>query len=990
MAKKLSQIVKEQQNVLLDIYLKSIPEAELAGLAQFLPPKSYKNQKALAKEFSKLDKEAKLTIGNHQARIADMHTRVRNSVNSKYAASFAETSPIDASSFKFVIDRAAEAKLPKEKLQEILTKTIISNSITAHPTNPYSTKYTAESMELDRILSEPESERKAEKLQEQITKMIAMNPVPLVSEKNKGKKTQTDEVHEAMSYMQNIYKSFPAARRKVQEALEASAQYADVKVGNFYDMGAWLSGDGDGNPAATAESLQNNIDLFRAEIRRLYSNDLAQIIAGLEDSDLKNKLLAIQEQIELDQYQNPQQLINELKQTELPSEFQEQLQDLICRVESFGFRYAKIDIRHDASDINKTVADILIALGRLAAADKKQFLEDLAGDDPEKIASAAKLISDALEADLGTIDTSKFDDVSKRIFGRLRVIAENPGSSDKLIIAECKNQGNALGALFLLKATGNSVGKKDSLNVVTLSESADDLITLPKNIEALLRNPIYRQHVAATGKLIYMIAKSDTQRRDGVGAQFAQELPPEFVTKLFAKLVREYPELKGVTLTPFNGGGHALQRGGGRIDEVPNVYGKAEMRGLNWLESGEELDKDIQIAPPILTTQGHQNGILYSADSASNSLTSYLSQSVWAALKRAGIIKEPEVLTGDGTPNLDAQQARANRKLFFEAARKVYAKEITTPNSPINKLFRNGPWAGVDLTNVSSRPGKRVESSDLQLTDQRAIGADKMCTHSGTHLINWYSAKAGLHAIIDSVGLEQAHQMYRQDKPTRDSFRSMSMSLFMTDFDVAWKMMIGEERPDSKMIEFWAKAYPPLEETDPKLQLRITLAHIEQEAIETAKLIYRTIKNGQAAGEDLSNFTPQDLLTSFWPDLAEEIRDREERLKFAHLVEAELTNNLGPDEKRYPKDQDIEQQIRAWDTACMGSEAPIGSMLTLTKLNEAGLPRTNHEFEVSDELEKELSIVGKFTQMPPSPQSRTSQGFALQQRQGQTIAPPMG
>jgi phosphoenolpyruvate carboxylase len=1008
---KLSQIVREQQNLLLGLYLKAITEGELREIEQFLPPHSYKNQAELIKEFVKLDKAVQLKIGNHQARIADMHTRVRNSINSKFATHFAEESPIDASSFKFVIEKADEAGLTADQLQKILKETVISNSVTAHPTNPYDTNYTVESMELDRILSESDSEEKTARLQAQIAKMIQMSPVPLVGEKNKGKKTQADEVLEAMSYMQNIYKSLPTTQREMQKVLAGTLGYEDVEIGNFYDMGAWLAGDGDGNPAATANSLQNNIDLFRAEIIGLYLSDLLEIktllnkelseIGSASEQKSKiekilNAIIGIEKKLELkleskdDDYKDHLVLVKELKNinrvfgmSDQGSELQQKIQDLTYRVENFGFRYAKIDIRHDASDINSAVAEVLLVLGKFDEEGKKVFLKDLEGNknvneraadlskylyevdkNPNEIFARLQDKLDQIVKNLAAFSQGdkspekeqlekdkKSMEATLRVFGRLQIVAKNPGCSDKLIIAECKNQANALGALFLLKETGNSVNKKDSLNVVTLSESADDLIALPENIEALLRNPTYRAHVVATGKLIYMIAKSDTQRRDGVGAQFAQELPPEYVTKVFAKLAREYEELKSVTLVPFNGGGHALQRGGGRIDEVPNVYGKAEMRGLEWSAEGEKLEKNIKIAPPILTTQGHQNGILYSADSAVNSLTSYLSQSVWKALKRVGIIKEPEVLNDDRTPNLFAQEARANRKIFFEAARSVYKSEIITPNSPINMLFRNGPWAGVDLTNVSSRPGKRVESSDLQLTDQRAIGADKMCTHSGTHLINWYSAKAGLQAIIDTKGLEVAHLMYREDKSTRDSFRSMSMSLFMSDFDVACKMMVGSERPTTEEIKVLAQKYNTEEfkTLGQEEQNKVTISHIEVEAIETSKLIYQIIKNKKSVEEDLSNFTPQDLLKSFWPDLAAEIADREQRLKFSHLVEAYLTSALAPDEKRYPKSAETEQAIRVWNTACMGSEAPVGSMLTLTKLNEDGLPRTGHEFEIDGE-----------------------------------------
>lgn len=969
MPRKLPEIVKEQQDSVLEIYLKETAKKGLntVKLRKFLPPQVNQDAKKSVDEFFKLPLEEQREIANHLSRIADLQGKVRNSINSKFSTYLSVATPVDASSFVFAISKLSEAGVDKQNLQEILSQTIISNSITAHPTNPYSTEYSTESMELDRILAEENSEKKLAKLQEQIAKMIDLPPVANVEAKDKGKKTQADEVEEAMAYMQNLYHNLPIARRKMLSELSKFPEYNDLEIGNFYDMCVWLAGDGDGNTNATADSLQNNIDLFNKGIGRLYSSDLGQIIDSIKNQELKWEVLKIQGKIELNQYQNSQDLIKELKELKLPENNKQGLEDLIYRVENFGFRYAKIDVRHDASDINSTVADILIATGKLGEEDKKQFLSDLAGNNQGKISAHTTLIFEVLDGDLGTIDTSKFSETSKRIFDRLKVVAENPDCCDKLIIAECKNQANALGALLLLKATGNSIKKKGSLNIVTLSESADDLITLPENIGSLLENPTYRDHIIANGKLIYMIAKSDTQRRDGVGAQYTQELPPEEITKLFAEMVNKYPELKDVTIVPFNGGGHALQRGGGRIDEIPNIYNKAEMRGLNWTDKAEilALAHDIKIAPPIITTQGHQNGILFSEDNTDSFLISYYSQAIYALAKQKGFIKEPEVLNEDGTPNLFAKLARQNRKLYFEAAREVYKKEIATKDSPINILFRNGPWAGCDLCNVSSRPSKRKDTGGApQLIDQRAIGAEKMCAHSGTHLISWYSANQGLQALmVQDGGFEQARLMYEHDKSTRDSFRSMAISLFMTNFDVAWEMMIGETRPEDKDIKSLAASYQPDHNIDPK----ITLAHIETEANETAKLLYKIISGKDKVDK---NFKPQDLLKSFWSELASEVADREERLKFSHHLEAKLTSDLNKQGKQHP-DENVEGNkianlIRSIHSSCVGSEAPKGSMQTLTKIDK-DKPRTGHEFEVPEELEKTFLVTGS----APIPSSQT-------------------
>jgi len=136
--------------------------------------------------------------------------------------------------------------------------------------------------------------------------------------------------------MQNIYHNLPRAKRKIEENLRKVDNYKNIKIGNFYDADTWLSGDGDGNDSVTAQSLQQNIDLFKKEIRQ-----------------------------QLSQYQDPKELIDQLQKLKLSGNAKEQLENLIYRVENFGFRYAKIDIRHDAPTINAVVVDILIAIGKL-------------------------------------------------------------------------------------------------------------------------------------------------------------------------------------------------------------------------------------------------------------------------------------------------------------------------------------------------------------------------------------------------------------------------------------------------------------------------------------------------------------------------------------------------------------------------------------------------------------------------------------------------
>ncbi|CAF4667431.1 unnamed protein product [Rotaria sp. Silwood2] len=216
---------------------------------------------------------------------------------------------------------------------------------------------------------------------------------------------------------------------------------------------------------------------------------------------------------------------------------------------------------------------------------------------------------------------NKSSKTAARIFGRLKLIKNNLDIFNKLIIAETSSIVNVLAAFLLLKASGNSVAEKNTIiDIVTLSESVKDLEELPNLISELIDDPIYRKHLFYRQKLIPMIAKSDTVRRNGRGAESSQE---QALGKLYAMLDQfknKYPELKNLTINGFSGGGAALQRGGGRVTEVAHNHGRAaRFYGAKTL------------GPSLLTIQGHQMQILFSPSSiALQTLQSLVAQNLYA------------------------------------------------------------------------------------------------------------------------------------------------------------------------------------------------------------------------------------------------------------------------------------------------------------------------------------------------------------------------
>ncbi|CAF2807453.1 unnamed protein product [Rotaria sp. Silwood2] len=96
------------------------------------------------------------------------------------------------------------------------------------------------------------------------------------------------------------------------------------------------------------------------------------------------------------------------------------------------------------------------------------------------------------------------------IFGRLNLIKYDLNIFNKLIIAETNSIVNVLTTIIIIKS-------------IWKYESVKDLEELPNLMSELIDDPIYRKHLFYREKLIVIIAKSDTVRRNGRGAESSQE-----------------------------------------------------------------------------------------------------------------------------------------------------------------------------------------------------------------------------------------------------------------------------------------------------------------------------------------------------------------------------------------------------------------------------------------------------------------------------------
>lgn len=864
-----------------------------------------------------------------------------------------------AGSIDFVMRRFREEDVAASQAQTFLDENAVAwFSLTAHPTNPATVEYSLAEIALTEVLADPAAA--SDTLAAVLERIIDL---PVVG----SHKTPVDEAAETLGSLQVIYDCALPHRALFEQALRRHG-YANEGVHIRKPLirpSIWALGDGDGNPAVTAQVLRDGIALYRRAIKDRYMAHLDRLrIAAGADAAIVKRLDAIV--LALSAIDDPSARLPNLEGLieqvgDLAVQWPDaatDLNDFAYLLSCFRFSFATIDVRHNAVDVMATAAVLLEQLGR------KDRAEFQAMSDPEKEIYLGRCLDDEdlIAQCLATApaDLKDEDGVAARIFERLQVIGQNPDVCEKLILAETTSAAEALAGLFLLKATGNAVAsQRGRIDLVTLSESSADLLSLGRTLESLLENPTYRAHVVARGTLLAMIAKSDTTRQDGRGkAEYAQHEGAVAVYAVIDQMKGKYPELENVLPSVMNGGGLALQRGGGRVTEVPALHGRAAYDA-----------RAYDMGPSTLTIQGHQQRILFAPyKTAIGTLEALAAQNLYS---KAGI--QGEMPPPENAPDINRQYARMDAWLYANVAGETFDR-LTKHNPSIDALLTKAPWVAMKAGNVSSRPGKRGEKlvgpgitpreakgENPKALQGRAISGERLVAHACVPVFTLLGLVEAMDAVASEspVNLnhqkygEALHHLYKSHKMQRDGARVNINAAPIADFDIAWPLLIGRDRPGKDEIEILARQFHDDEE-ETASPADATLAFLEKYFLDVEKLTYEMV-TAQKAGDD---FRHGDGLKRLWPELAEQVEYRNRTAEFARVIETHLTRQMDAAFDT-PIDEDHFRIIQAIYTAADVIDAPTGILATRTRIEPGEtLPQSFAEADVRDRLELPHALAG--------------------------------
>jgi phosphoenolpyruvate carboxylase len=878
-----------------------------------------------------LDENQQLSLSSHDAKINHLSRMARVIGTTEVVWAHNSIKATNAGSIDFVLENFRKNGVTAKQVQRFIDENAQAwFSLTGHPTNPTTVEYTLAQIHVAGIISNPEATY--EQLKEALR---TLRDTPIIG----PRKTPLEEAEETLGTLDVLYDSAVRLKNLFENALEKHGYAAEgviIRKALIHPC-VWTLGDGDGNENMTAQVLEEGIALHRKRIAARYAVTGAEIIKRAQsdgiDCEIIKEIEELVRQVQTVKTGRTEEfsLAAEVLAAKLPKcATASALQDLAYLIRCFGRGFGKIDIRHNALDVMDAVAALFHACQLI---DKSHF-SGMSLDEQSAVLSRYLEDENTLKiCSERAVSKLEGEATATRILGRLRVIGQNPDMCEKLIVAETTHPAHALAALLLLKITGNHVGDEHSrIDLVILSESVADLVGIGHTLEVLLENKSFRSHVASRGRLIAMIAKSDTTRQDGRGeAEYAQYEAAVDVYRRVDLMKRKYYELEPVLVTIKNGGGHALQRGGGRVTEIPALHGRAAADA-----------RVTDIGPSTLTIQGQQQTIVFCPGKvAVGSLEAFAAQNLYTKAGIQGEMRPPVF-----SKNINRQYAQADAWLYAKAAGKAF-DDLAKNNPAIDELFVAAPWLSMKAGNASSRPAKRGEKhvgvgvtpaeakgENPKALQGRAISGERLSAHACLPVFSVLGLAEAMEAVKNNGATcvnpekygDPLHHLYRAHKIHRDAARATANAVAMADFDIAWPLFTGRRRPHKKQIKKLAVKFVSSSGAYANTP-EITLAFLEEYFLKVEKLTYGMV-SGQNPKKSMQH---GDALKKLWPELAEQVAQRDRSAEFSRVIECYRTRKFdaAPD---VPLTQIAFEITQALYASANVINAPVGILATRTRL----------------------------------------------------------
>ncbi|MBH0067017.1 phosphoenolpyruvate carboxylase [Pseudoalteromonas sp. NZS100] len=648
---------------------------------------------------------------------------------------------------KTLVTKAEQGQLDSNHLAETLSKLHINLVLTAHPTEVTRRTIINKHVELSDCLASLERKDNLPLERDAILNRIEQ----LISQAwhtddiRRSRPTPVDEAKWGYAVIENsLWHAVPrflrefSANVKEQLSLELPKDYSPI------EFTSWMGGDRDGNPFVTSQVTAEVLDHGRWMALNLYIQDLKTLCAELSMSDASEELIELAGQ-DFEPYRavikklknqvaetvahlgakiknkrsDSQDLITDINQLKHPVEVCYRsllkcnmkvvadglLLDLLYRINSFGLRLAKLDVRQDSSRHSDVFSELTRYLGlgdynQWQEQDKQAFLLTELNSRRPLIPKHWQPSPDVQEV----LDT--FDVIAK----------QDEQTFGLYIISMARTASDILAVQLLLKESGCSF----DLPVAPLFETLDDLNAGSDVITTLLDNVWYRGHIKNTQNV--MIGYSDSAKDAGMmAAGWAQY-------EAMDKLVQLADE-RGIELILFHGRGGTVGRGGAPAAQALHSQPPGSLKGgLRVTEQGEMIRFKFGLP-----------------DVALQSLNIYA-----GAVLQSNLLPPPE----------PKPQWREVMKLISEESCEHYRNVVRHDENFVPYFRMATPELELSKLPLGSRPAKRNPNGGVE--SLRAIPWIFAWSQNRLMLPAWLGALTGLKAALNKYGAETLNEMSLQ------------------------------------------------------------------------------------------------------------------------------------------------------------------------------------------------------------------------------------
>ncbi len=605
-----------------------------------------------------------------------------------------------------------------------------------------------------------------------------------------------EELDRSLFFAGNLWNVTPALHRDLKDALAEQFPGRAFEVPSLLRFGTWIGGDRDGNPNVTADvtrralttlrhqALTRHIDQARM-IRRHLSMSTRKVAIGAALTAAIESCLArwpaLLERVahlsESEPYRRwlrvVQWRLEQSLQAELTGELPEgayvgsdafsadlrvmrdslcanraaliaqaHLDDWICQADVFGFHLMRLDIRQESSWYHQVVGELLSQAGCEGYAE---------GDE----ATRQRAFTSPLELKL-ELDDQRLSEQARETLTLFSLLAEVSGKSGSQslgahIVSMTHQPSDVLAVLWLSQWAARRANLPDgrlAMPIAPLFETIDDLRNATATLDAMLHNPMYRDHVRALGdRQIVMIGYSDSTKDGGYLAACWQLHHAQVeMQRIAAK--------HGVQIIFFHGRGGSLGRGGGpAARSILSLPPNTLTAGLRMTEQGEVLSERYD-DPHI----------------AHRHLEQVLSATL-AAASGAGATSSP---VRDASHMLDSMAAHSHR---------IY-RELVDHDGFMTYFEQATPITQIEQLPIGSRPSRR--RAERSLTTLRAIPWVFSWTQCRHMIPAWYGLGSALEEILNKAqGKKALQSLYRNDLFFRATIENAALALAKADMGIA-------------------------------------------------------------------------------------------------------------------------------------------------------------------------------------------------------------